>query len=629
MFLLGGGGPFFCSCHMVTATAQRDAPVPGSPPIDPGLRDLPQANVRRADQAFPDGEFVTLENVPVFAEHETTTKDGRKIRFTHRELQLVAERCNRRIRDTGDYAAITLGHTPDPDDPNGQQPDIAGFAGPFRLGTMGQPGGRQRYAILADFHVFKHELPRVRRNPRRSPELWLEDKFEEMFLDPIALLGAQPPRLDMGLLYSATRHGRVCEKYTAVAPAAGNVAVRSDDFIDQTKHRGYSADSPSPTGGQTMISPDDIRQIVDALEQLDWVQAVKQLIQQQQGPNTSLPPTEEFPPADGMPAEPPLGQPPAADPLAGPPPPAPEAAAPDLSPASQGPGEASPPPPPAPAADEEPEKLGQKRYEANATGEYQTADQKEDMGGSKIEHDPIGSPRKYAADDMDDDEFEEYAKQRRSRRANKKKHYESGSADADGSDKPTEATVEPDDPGPKGNGTVSDEPDEAAGSYQKATPPAKFSRDQAEEQREVVKLRDDVGELRKQLDTERGARVDAERYSALSERRPYYALDLKAEVERCRYSKMTADQFDEHLESIEDNYRKIPFGHGLPTHTHGSDAAAAGASDRPGSSFARTKYSKEHSEQARKICEAKAASGEIVDYETVLESLQRGEQVPA
>jgi hypothetical protein len=35
---------------------------------------------------FPDDQFVTIPNVPVFAEHSTTTEDGRLLQFSYNEL---------------------------------------------------------------------------------------------------------------------------------------------------------------------------------------------------------------------------------------------------------------------------------------------------------------------------------------------------------------------------------------------------------------------------------------------------------------------------------------------------------------------------------------------------------------
>jgi hypothetical protein len=193
-----------------------------------------KANTRQPGN-FSADEFVTFRDVPIFAEHETTAKDGRKLRFTRTELEMIAARCNRRISETGDYAAVTIGHTPDPrvaEIHPGSIPPVVGFAGGFKIGVLGQRGQRQRYAILADLHIYKEDAGRVKKFPRRSPELWLEDKYEEMFLDPIALLGAEAPRLDMGLLYSAMRGNRRVEKYALATP---------EEYCSESKKRPYAA----------------------------------------------------------------------------------------------------------------------------------------------------------------------------------------------------------------------------------------------------------------------------------------------------------------------------------------------------------------------------------------------------
>jgi len=164
-----------------TATALLDAP------------ELPRANTPReqGQERFPPERFVTVPDVPVWAEHTTTLPDGRTVHFGRRELEQIIARCNRRIQETGDYATVTIGHTsPDPSAP---QPPVVGFAGPFRLGVMGDP---PRYVVLADMHLYREHADVLRRYPRRSPELWIAPDPQEMFLDPIALLGGETPRLD-------------------------------------------------------------------------------------------------------------------------------------------------------------------------------------------------------------------------------------------------------------------------------------------------------------------------------------------------------------------------------------------------------------------------------------------------
>jgi hypothetical protein len=591
----------------------RPKPVYSTDPTAaPG--DLPAGTLRPPGEEFPAEEFETVSNVPVFTEHQTTRQDGREIRFSLPELQAVCERCNQRIDDTGDYAAVTFGHTPDPSDSEAPMPDLAGFAGPFRIGTVGHPGKRQRYAILADMHFFKDEMPRVRRHPRRSPELWMEEQYEDMFLDPISLLGAEPPRLDLGLLYSARRGGRLVEKYTAVAPAAGNVSVRTDDW--QAKHptREYaSRNTPphTPEEAGPMISPDDIKQIVDAVDQLPWVAEVKQMLLAQQGPETGMP----APPV-GAEAAPPVEAPPV------------EAPPVDAAPPVEAPPMEAPPAEAPPEAPPEEEKPAQYAADANATGEYQTADEQQEMDGTKtdITGDKAGSydsVKLYAAmDSMADDEFEQYA----AKRCGCKKYAAAeGCADGDDAHKAGEGSVEPNSPGAQASeGSVDDVSDNAAGEYQTTSEVRKLSRNRAEERHELAQLRAEVQKLDGLVEIERGARVNAERYGKLAERRHLFAFDLDEEVERTKYGKLSDEQFDSHVESIEKNYRPIPAGASLPA---GFAAAPPEVTGPDAGGFSREKYSKDHSDRALRICKVRAQAGQPVAYEEVLEQLHAGQQL--
>ncbi len=585
---------------------------------------LPRANVRPASKSFSEEEFVNIENVPVFTEHETTARDGRLLQFGPAELQAVCDRCNRRIDEGGDFAAVTIGHTPNPDEAK-DDPEVVGFAGPFRMGTLGEPGQRQRQAILADFHIFKGDYAKSKKHPRRSPEVWLEDSYDQMFLDPIALLGAVAPRLDMGILYAARNHGRLVEKYTAVAPAATSVFV--PDGI-KPKHRLYAADNTQ--GTTNMLGHDDLKQLIHALRQTDVFQFVESLMAQEAGPEASVPGADAPPPPmpDPMtPASPP-------DPAAGPegvPSPAPDdGPSAGLEEMPKPPGPDSTPPA---APDRDKEAMGQRRYGAeNATGEYQTADQATDFAGSKEALDGFAAAKekKYAAcDELDDDEFEDYGKQRTSRRKSRKKNYAAdGSVDADGDDgtPAANATVEGGDDGPSAGSADDDDADgeNATGEYQKAKPPAKYARDTAEHGRELHALTQHVEQLTTELDAERGRRVDTERYSMLSEASMAVVLDPSDEIEVCRYERMSDDQFTAHLDRVMQNYRPQPVGHVLPTHSPGASLAAAGSPDRPGGAANRERYSRELCDKATAICTAAAERGEQVDFAETLEQLRTG-----
>lgn len=326
--------------------------------LDPLIASLPEAT--RFDPREHPERFEVIHNVAVFAEHETTTneqrdaagnviKAARRLKFGPAELAAVARRCNQRIAETGDFATVTIGHTPDPalrQAGLAKDPPQVGFAGPFRLGRI-----KNKAAILADLHIFRDDVPTVRKLGRRSAELWLEERYEDMFLDPISLLGAEAPRLDMGVLYSASLHtagkARHVERYTAVAPAAGNVFMPSEK---------YGTDQQQPQGGQPMaLGPEDIQQIVDALMQTDVMQWAQGKMQEEAAPEPSIPqdPLNGPPGPGGLDdgsgmVPPPMGgdpmgaAPPAGPPGAPPAPPAPPAAPPMAGPPADG-GAGGPP----------------------------------------------------------------------------------------------------------------------------------------------------------------------------------------------------------------------------------------------------------------------------------------------
>jgi hypothetical protein len=238
---------------------------------------------------FPGSEFVYYANIPIFAEHRTTTASGRELLFTRRELQAVCDRCNQRINDTGDYAAVIVGHTADPKalaSGQAKSSPAVGFAGPFRLGRIGD-GGKQRWAILADFHIYRSQADVIRQYPRRSPELWLESRYEDMFLDPIALLGGEAPRLDMGLLYSATKGGKQVEKYAAASPGASNVVIPVHGDRDPANVKKFDSQTQTRSQKQMALSTEDLKQITDAISQMDVFAWAKSKMEAESGAASS------------------------------------------------------------------------------------------------------------------------------------------------------------------------------------------------------------------------------------------------------------------------------------------------------------------------------------------------------
>lgn len=153
--------------------------------------------------AFDQGEFETLEGVPVFDEHDGDV-ENLDIDFTPEVLQQIIDACNKRIEDTGDRVPVTDRHTSD--DPSGPEPDVLGFASNFRLGDLGKVSPRK--AIYCDMHIFKNKMDKAKSLPRRSIELWPDMVADPVVMmpeknpiDSVALLGAQRPARDLGLLF--------------------------------------------------------------------------------------------------------------------------------------------------------------------------------------------------------------------------------------------------------------------------------------------------------------------------------------------------------------------------------------------------------------------------------------------
>lgn len=277
---------------------------------------------KKAFSRFGDDKFVHLRDVPVFAEHETMGRDGQPVKYDRAALQSICDRCNDRIADTGDFAALTDGHTPTEEQRirGMEMPDVVGFSGPFRLGMIGNE--RPRWAIFADEHHYKDAYGKTQRLPRRSPEVWLEQKIEDRFMDPIAALGAETPRLDMGMRFARPHNGRMVEKYAASCAPGGSSTCMPEIAPAGTRRKEQysdpavvapSADDNQPTHQETtdMLSPEDVKQIVDAVmatEPMMWVRE-QMLASQPPEDEPGANPADPAAPAPAPPVDPPPAPP--------------------------------------------------------------------------------------------------------------------------------------------------------------------------------------------------------------------------------------------------------------------------------------------------------------------------------
>lgn len=219
--------------------------------------------LEQARKRFPADQFRRSPGVCVFAEHEAEDEgdDGETIRtkYDREALEKIVNACNDRIAETGDFAVLTAGHTPSKNElaAGRKQPEVLGFVGPYRLGKIGNKN--PKYAIFADEWHFADEAKRLQRLPRRSVELWMHDQPNARFFDPIAALGAETPRLDLGIRFALSPEGRRVVKYSAVAPSGANTFTKE----------------PYQKEPEMALDESDIKKLIGAIDSLDWVQWCK------------------------------------------------------------------------------------------------------------------------------------------------------------------------------------------------------------------------------------------------------------------------------------------------------------------------------------------------------------------
>ena len=213
-----------------------------------------------AATTFPATQFEPVSPRPIFVEHSTTDKHGRPVTYDRQSLEQIAANCNRRILDTGDFSALTSGHTPEQEGIS--QPSVVGYCGPFYLGIVGNQ--RPRWAIFCREWHHREDQSQIRKLSRRSVELWTGGPLEQQFFDPIAALGAETPRTDLGLTKFHRRayraaDGQFVEKYLAAFPSGSSTFVPGGQPGQSQPVRHQAGETVMP------LMPEDVQQIVDAI----------------------------------------------------------------------------------------------------------------------------------------------------------------------------------------------------------------------------------------------------------------------------------------------------------------------------------------------------------------------------
>lgn len=198
---------------------------------------------------FPADKYTRREGVCEFKEHVAHNADGSQSHYSRDELAAMTRNMNRRVSDTGNYGSLIEGHTSD--DPDAPQPAVLGHRGPYYLGQIGND--QPRWAIFSVEHHKREYAPRLAARPTRSAEVWRSPRIEDRILDPVAALGAETPRLDLGMVrYQRTGtveiNGQQIERYAAACmPGAASVAVPTDKYAEE--------------GPDMALSPEDVQGI--------------------------------------------------------------------------------------------------------------------------------------------------------------------------------------------------------------------------------------------------------------------------------------------------------------------------------------------------------------------------------
>ena len=252
---------------------------------------LPISSTLLMPPGHPD-DYVVLEDRPVWKEH--IAPDG--THFGRAELQRVIDRCNERIADTGDFSGVVIRHTTDD---GSRDPKLIGFAGPFKLGRVGNL--KPKWAILAKLWIYREDQHELRRYPRLSVEYWSSKKDPTGgYFDPISLLGAETPELDLGVRYSRNDAGVQLLRYSkvtrfqAAAPGGSNTFVPG--MVDEDKRK------TTYNKGGLMLAEEDLKQIVEAMTPVIKA-SVDEAVASLKSPEEA--PPEEVPAIDGeeVPAE--------------------------------------------------------------------------------------------------------------------------------------------------------------------------------------------------------------------------------------------------------------------------------------------------------------------------------------
>jgi len=364
------------------------------------------------------------------------------------------------------------------------------------------------------------------------------------------------------------------------------------------------------------LSPEDVQAIVDAVEQLDWVEWVKNQMNSEPQPTVPQPDLAELepPPQEGAPVSPF----PAAPDGAAPPPVPGGAPVATPAPEAQIPAPFAPAEPPPEQEQEQMRRHNRKRRYGLIGGGGKVAGAAHGLAGKVLfqaDHDDDDEVQidvdmdeedeeladEYNADDddsvqididLEDEDEDEEDEESEEYQARLYQALEEASVSADNLG---EATKDSDvaDPGLM-----------------------KFSKLRSSlrsERTRYSRLANAHNKLKSRLDGIEIEKVAAQRYAKIQQLSFEYVLDLAKESERC--SMMSSPQFEDHLDVIAENYSRIPLAERTPQLFTPDLSADTVQSDR---------YAKDTADAAVAHCMRERDKGNTITYVEALEAVRAG-----
>lgn len=228
---------------------------------------------QRAKQYFSSNRFVP--NVCYFSEHETIGRDGKPVRYSFHELAEIVDEHNSRA-DRHNYSALASKHTVDGVLPEHLEPKVVGYVGSARLGMVGNE--QPQWAAFFDEHhkTDKYSSEVLADKQRRSVEVNRYRDGRRPYFDPVAVLGADSPRLPLPVARYSDEDA-IIDRYSVVAPAqvsGSNSFIPSFGADKKPRQQHYQQPDSEPPSMGSQLTPQDIQAIVQAISstpEMEWV----------------------------------------------------------------------------------------------------------------------------------------------------------------------------------------------------------------------------------------------------------------------------------------------------------------------------------------------------------------------